>query len=211
MRALLVALFVLGAACGPPAPAGASAGPVSNNAPADPEPADTLALVLVVDRSGSMTGMKMDATREAARHLATILPIDAELALIAFDSESTVLVPLTRDPQVIADGIARLDAGGGTNFNSGLVAAHELLVASRAATKHVIFLSDGEAPSAGVVEATTSLREGGATVTAIAIPQADENLLGLIAKAGDGRLISLRDVGRLAETLELELRTVTGR
>jgi Ca-activated chloride channel homolog len=211
MRNALVVGLVALAACGQPAPAAAPAAPVANTAPADPEPVPSLAVVVVVDRSGSMQGMKLETTREAIRHLASVLPADAELGVIAFDTEPIVLVPLTTDPQLIASGLHRLEAGGGTNFYSGLVAGGELVATSSATVRHVIFLSDGEAPSQGVEDAARAIRASGATVSTVGIPEADQQLLDLIAQRGGGRAISLPDVGGLSFALEHELDYVIGR
>ena len=205
----MVGLVVLGA-CGTPAP-GAPPGPLANTTAAPAAPDVQLALVMVVDRSGSMQGMKLETTREAIRHLASVLPADAELGVIAFDTEPTVLVPLTTDPQLIASGLDRLEAGGGTNFYSGLVAGGELVATSSATVRHVIFLSDGEAPSQGVEDAARAIRDSGATVSTVGIPEADQQLLDRIAQVGGGRALSLPDVAALSQALEHELGYVIGR
>jgi Mg-chelatase subunit ChlD len=210
-NALLVGVAVLGA-CGSPAPAAAPAEPLSNMVAATPVDPSSVALVFVIDRSGSMQGPRMAATREAIGRIAAGLPEQAEFGLIAFDSAATVLVPLTRagDRDAIAAGVGTLEAGGGTHYLPGLVSARELLAGSAAAHKHVIFLSDGEAAYEGVVEAAASLRADGATVSTVAVPGADERLLAMIADAGGGRPIVVDDVARLATALEAEVAEVTG-
>jgi Ca-activated chloride channel homolog len=208
-NALVVGLVVLGA-CGSPAPAPALA-PVSNTTAAPAEPGAPLALVLVVDRSGSMTGMKLDETRHAAAELAAKLPAGSEFGLIAFDTTPLVLVQLTTDADAIALGIERLEAGGGTVFLPALISAREMLAGSAAERKHVIFLSDGQAAYEGVEDAARALRDDGATVTTVGIPEADQQLLDLIAQRGGGRAIALPDIGGLSFALAHELEYVIGR
>jgi hypothetical protein len=52
----------------------------------------TLALALVIDKSGSMAGPKMDLTKEAARATAEALPPADQIAVIVFDSASNPVV-----------------------------------------------------------------------------------------------------------------------
>ena len=52
----------------------------------------------------------------------------------------------------ISNDIARLQSGGGTNIYPGLKEAFEILQGINAKVKHVILLSDGEAPTDGIAE-----------------------------------------------------------
>jgi Mg-chelatase subunit ChlD len=208
MRNALVAGLVVLWACGTPAPAAA---PVSNTAAAPPVDDTSLALVIVVDRSGSMMGAKMEGVRDGVGRIAAGLPAGTELAVIAFDTTPVVVVPLTADREVIATGVAGLEVGGGTQFLPALVAARELLGASSAPRKHVVFLSDGEAAYDGVEDAARALAAGGATVSTIAVPGADRLLLERIAAAGGGRAIVVDDATTVAGVLAAEVDRVTAR
>ncbi|MCC6224148.1 MAG: VWA domain-containing protein [Thermoleophilia bacterium] len=53
-----------------------------------------LALALVVDRSGSMAGEKLEVARRCADWLVGRLRATDELALVAYDDEVRVLAPL---------------------------------------------------------------------------------------------------------------------
>ena len=52
-----------------------------------------VALVLVIDRSGSMQGPKLEAAKESARATAEVLSPNDYIAVVAFDSEAQVLRP----------------------------------------------------------------------------------------------------------------------
>ena len=54
----------------------------------------TLALALVIDRSGSMSGPKMDLTKEAARGAAELLNAQDLIAVVTFDSQAQTVVRL---------------------------------------------------------------------------------------------------------------------
>ena len=60
----------------------------------------TLALALVIDRSGSMAGPKMELTKEAARATAEGLPPSDQIAVIVFDSAANPVV-ITTDKGIL--------------------------------------------------------------------------------------------------------------
>lgn len=158
-----------------------------------------VALVLVIDRSGSMQGPKLEAAKESARVTAEVLSPQDYIAVVAFDSEAQVYVKPTRasNRMRISNDIARLQSGGGTNIYPGLKEAFEILESLKAKVKHVILLSDGEAPTDGLAELVSDMRAARITVSAVGVQGADRNLLQMIAENGDGRLYMVEDIGAL--------------
>ena len=87
--------------------------------------------VLILDRSGSMTGPKMDRAREAANVLVNSLRETDSFAMIEFGSDASVLIPATTmNPTVrrrALDAIRDLVPMGGTNMSDAFdLAAAEL-------------------------------------------------------------------------------------
>jgi Ca-activated chloride channel family protein len=158
-----------------------------------------IALVLVIDRSGSMQGPKLEAAKESARVTAEVLSPNDYIAVVAFDSEAQVYVRPTRasNRMRISNDIARLQSGGGTNIFPGLKEAFEILQGTNAKVKHVILLSDGEAPSDGIAELVGDMRSSRITVSAVGVQGADRNLLSMITDTGEGRLYMVEDIGSL--------------
>jgi Ca-activated chloride channel homolog len=158
-----------------------------------------IALMLVIDRSGSMQGPKLEAAKESARVTTEVLSPNDVIGVIAFDSEAQVFVRPQRaaNKMRISADIARLQSAGGTNIYPGLREAFELLQGVNAKVKHVILLSDGEAPYDGIVDLVQDMRAARITVTAVGVTGADRNLLSLIADNGDGRLYMTDDIGAL--------------
>jgi Ca-activated chloride channel homolog len=155
-----------------------------------------LALALVIDRSGSMGGAKMDLTKQAARATAEMLPPDDQIAVIAFDSQATTVVPLQRAANRlrIATDIGRIQATGGTNILAGLREALEQLGAARAKKKHAILLSDGQSATDGIAEVVDAAAGSRITISTVGVGDGvDDGLLQLIASRGGGRYYHTRD------------------
>lgn len=158
-----------------------------------------VAVVLVLDRSGSMQGPKLEAAKESARVTAEVLSPNDYIAVVAFDSEAQVYVRPQRaaNRMRISAEISRLQSGGGTNIYPGLKEAFEILQGVNAKVKHVILMTDGEAPSDGIPELVQDMRGARITVSCVGVQGADRNLLSMIADNGDGRLYMVEDIGAL--------------
>lgn len=152
------------------------------------------ALVLIIDKSGSMSrDNKLAYAKAAARTVTKTLKDDDLLSVIGFDSQPFVIVPLQplRDSRPYLDEmIDRLKPRGTTYLLPALKEAERDLAASGAATKHVVILTDGETggTAAQYYDLVSSMhRVGGATISTIAIgQQANLRLLDAISGYGGG-------------------------
>lgn len=106
-------------------------------------------LALVLDKSGSMSGEKLEKAKSAALHVLDRLKPDDLLSVVAYDGTVRILVPTTRvaDRRAIADAILGLRAGGSTalfaGVSKGVGEVRRLL--RRDQVNRVILLSDGQA------------------------------------------------------------------
>jgi Ca-activated chloride channel homolog len=118
-----------------------------------------LDLVLLIDRSHSMRGRKLELAKSAAMASLDLLDKDHRLAVVAFDSLPHDVVPLARvgSKRRAEDLIRSMISSGQTNIYNGLAHALRLLEGSKAKTKHIILLSDGNsAPPSGNTEKSSS-------------------------------------------------------
>jgi len=182
---------------------------VGLTAGAAPKKHEPGALVLILDRSGSMQGVKLDATKEAARVAVEMLDPTDQVAIVVFDSEATVHVPLQPAANKTRIGweVAKLTAGGGTAFLPALQLATSILAGAKVKVKHTILMSDGEAPADGVIEQVKKMREAKITISTVGLQGADRNLLNAISDGGVGRLYMVNDLVELPKIFAKEIST----
>jgi Ca-activated chloride channel family protein len=180
--------------------------------PTDERTEATLALALVIDRSGSMSGPKMDLTKEAARGTAQMLAPEDLISVIVFDSQAHAVVRLqaASNRQRILNDIAQIRASGGTNILPGLREAMDALVPARARKKHVIVLSDGQSPYEGIPELIDDASAAHITISAVGVGEgADQTLLQMIASRGGGRFYHTRDPASIPQIFTRETAEVS--
>ncbi|MEM6280007.1 MAG: VWA domain-containing protein, partial [Verrucomicrobiota bacterium] len=124
--------------------------PLKLKAP-DQEEMQSSALALVIDRSGSMAGQKIEICKSAAIATAELLSTDDYIGIYAFDSQVHEVVPMTKvtSTSSIANQISLLGSGGGTNIYPGMVMAREELNSVKTKIKHMIVLTDGQTSGQG--------------------------------------------------------------
>jgi len=121
-----------------------------------------------------------------------------------------VFVGLEPAAKVDKRSIDRLQAGGGTDYVPALELAQQTL-AKLKGKKHVVLLSDGEAPSDGLVERIHQMRESGITLSTIGIGDADRKLLTTMADAGNGRVYMADDLSLLTKLFVQDVATALPR
>lgn len=171
-----------------------------------------VAMVLVIDRSGSMSGLPMEMAKAAAKATADTLSGDDLLEVIAFDSSPTRVVRMTaaKHRARIQNDIARIQAGGGTEIFSALDAAYQSLTVTRARKKHVILLTDGQASHNGIRDLVQAMSAEGITVSSVGLGSGiDEGLLRMISDLGGGRLYKVMDPQALPRVFTRETEMVS--
>lgn len=150
----------------------------------------SLALMLLIDRSGSMGGQKLELAKDAARAAVELLGPEDQIGVIAFDDQPYWISQLhpAADKQYVLDRIATMVAGGGTNIYPAMREAQTALQKAVARLKHLILLTDGISAPGDFPGITAELAAQRITVSTVAVGQgADQQLLQQIARQGRGR------------------------
>ncbi|MBK0370107.1 T9SS type B sorting domain-containing protein [Flavobacterium agrisoli] len=112
----------------------------------------TTDVVLIIDNSGSMSGTKIESTKNAAKTFVTQLlnnSSEIRVAIVTINSKLTAGSPdliqnFTTNSNSLHSAIDGILARGGTNLQGGFHAARILLQSSNATNKTAILLSDGD-------------------------------------------------------------------
>lgn len=169
-----------------------------------------VAMALVIDRSGSMTGLPLAMAKEACNATLGVLDGNDLLEVIAFDSEPQRFVNMqpARYRARIERSVSTILPGGGTEIFRSLDMAYQDLAATEARRKHIILLTDGNAGSDGIYELASTAFAEGITITTVGLGGGvNGSLLAMIAEAGGGRYHEADDPSRLPRifTRETEL------
>lgn len=152
-------------------------------------------LQLVLDRSGSMAGGRLEAAIRAIDALLSRLDERDRFGLVVFDDDAQAIIPCgpLHDRGAIRHALAHLQAGTSTNLSAGL--GRGILEARRAAGDGgatLVLLSDGHA-NQGVTEhgalerLAAGARKERITISTLGIGLGyDEDLLTAIARGGAG-------------------------
>ncbi|MFC1586798.1 VWA domain-containing protein [Planctomycetota bacterium] len=171
-------------------------------------------IAIVLDKSGSMSGEKIEKAKEAA--IVALRSLDANdiISVITYDSTVQVLVPATKvsDKEVLISAINRISAGGNTalfgGVSKGAQEVRKFLQKNR--VNRIILISDGLAnvgPStpAELGGLGSSLIKEGISVTTIGLGlDYNEDLMTTLAVKSDGNHAFVEHAGDLARIFDYE-------
>lgn len=173
----------------------------------------SLALLLVIDKSGSMQGTRIEMAKEAAKAAVEVLQRNDKVGVIAFDDGYDEIVPMqsaANRVRILSD-LSRLRTSGGTNIAGALQAAYLKQLETRAAVKHIILLTDGKDDRAVSVfsDVMPGMAQDRITVTTVAVGrEADRNFLRRVADTGNGRFYWTPDPYSIPRIFSKETSTV---
>jgi len=154
-----------------------------------------VAMVLVIDKSGSMSGVPIDLARQAAKATVELLGKQDQIGVVAFDGQPFVVCDMRSviESEYIKSAIDTLASGGGTSMYPGMSTAYQMLDTANAKIKHVIILTDGRSSQGDFMGLASEMANAGITISTVALGDADKQLLSSIAEVGRGRYYETTD------------------
>ena len=175
-------------------------------------------LAIVLDRSGSMEGAKLEKARQAAAMAVDKLNDDDIFSLVTYDTETDLLIPPERvgnhdHREDIKARIHRIQSGGSTALHAGVVLGAKQVrrFFDKERVNRVILLSDG---LANVGPSSTSelarlgheLRNDGISVSTIGLgDDYNEDLMTALAEASHANYYYVKDAEKLPGIFAEEL------
>jgi len=177
----------------------------------DRERSPDVAMVAVVDKSGSMADChctgdnrdtatsgqrgfeKVDIAREAILRAAEALAPNDQLGVVAFDENAHWAVrtaPINFDDLQAGLGFR---ADGQTNIYAGLKAAYDDLVDNPAKLRHIILITDGWSQSGAYDDLLRDMKQAGITLSTIGTGGGSAHILKRLAEESGGRYYDAAD------------------
>jgi Mg-chelatase subunit ChlD len=189
-----------------------------------------LALVFVIDKSGSMDAChcaspdrgsaqigsvgtrKVDIAKEAVAQAAALLSSRDHIGVVSFDSRAFQTLPATQGASVsgVIDAMADVEPRGSTNVRAGLLEAQEMLNNVDARIKHMVLLTDGWGSGGDNADLAQQLRDQGITLTVVAAGSGSADFLERLAIAGGGRYYPAQDMAEVPQIFVQETITTVG-
>jgi len=180
---------------------------------APPRTQDGTTVVLIIDKSSSMEGRKMELARLAAIGVVENLrPIDS-VGVLIFDNTYEWAVPIRRATD--RNGIKRLIAGiqpeGGTQIAPALREAYTRVLPEDAVYRHIVLLTDGISEEGDSMTTAGEAKRNRVTISTVGLGlDVNRAFLNKVALGADGKSYFLDDPAGLEQLLLRDVEEHTG-
>ena len=170
-------------------------------------------MVLIIDKSSSMEGRKIELARLAAIGVVDNLrPIDT-VGVLIFDNSFQWAVPIRKAEDRVA--IKRLIAGitpdGGTQIAPALTEAYQRILPQTAVYKHIVLLTDGISEEGDSMNLTKEALANHVTISTVGLGQdVNRAFLEKVASSAEGKSYFLNDPSGLEQILLRDVEEHTG-
>lgn len=180
---------------------------------APPRSPEGTAVVLIIDKSSSMEGKKIELARLAALGVVDNLrPID-QVGVLIFDNSFQWAVPVRRaeDKSLIKRLISGITPDGGTQIAPALSEAYHRIMPVKATFKHIVLLTDGISEEGDSLDLSKDANEQHVTISTVGLGQdVNRAYLEKIAALAGGKSYFLSDPSGLEQILLRDVMEHTG-
>jgi Mg-chelatase subunit ChlD len=180
---------------------------------APPRSPEGTCVVLIVDKSSSMEGKKMELARIAAIGVVENLrPIDL-VGVLIFDNSFQWAVPIRRaeDRPLIKRLIAGITPDGGTQIAPALAESHKRIIPVLATFKHIVLLTDGISEEGDSIAVSKEAAMKQITISTVGLGQdVNRAYLEKVAQFAKGKSYFLSDPSGLEQILLRDVMEHTG-
>ena len=180
---------------------------------APPRTPEGTAVVLVVDKSSSMEGKKMQLARQSALGVVENLRSIDSVGVLAFDNSFEWAVPLQRNdfPEETKRLISMIVADGGTQIAPALSEAFRLIKPQEAVYKHILLLTDGISEEGDSIALAREAALNEVTISTIGLGQdVNRSYLERVARSAEGQSYFLLDISALEQIVLKDVMEHTG-
>jgi uncharacterized membrane protein/uncharacterized protein YegL len=180
---------------------------------APPRSPEGTCVVLIIDKSSSMEGRKMELARLAAIGVIDNLrPIDL-IGVLIFDNSFQWAVPIRKaeDRALIKRLVAGITPDGGTQIAPALAEAYRKTVVAKATYKHVVLLTDGISEEGDSMTVSREAAQQRVTISTVGLGQdVNRAYLEKVASFSKGKSYFLVDPSGLEQILIRDVMEHTG-
>jgi len=180
---------------------------------APPRSPEGTAVVLIIDKSSSMEGRKIELARLAAIGVVENLrPIDS-VGVLIFDNSFQWAVPVRKaeDRAMIKKLISGITPDGGTQIAPALTEAYQKILPQTAVYKHIVLLTDGISEEGDSMALTREALANHVTISTVGLGQdVNRAFLEKVATSAEGKSYFLNDPSGLEQILLRDVEEHTG-
>ena len=178
-----------------------------------PQSQEGTAVVLIIDKSSSMEGPKMEMARSASTGVvANLRPID-QVGILIFDNSHRWVVPIRKadDPRGLAALIAGITPDGGTQIAPALTEAYQKILPVEATYRHILLLTDGISEEGNSYAIAKDAKAQRVTISTIGLgADVHREYLEMIASLAEGKFYFLKDPSGLEQIVLRDVMEHTG-
>jgi Ca-activated chloride channel family protein len=180
---------------------------------APPRSPEGTAVVLIIDKSSSMEGKKIELARTAAIGVVENLKPDDYVGVLMFDNSFQWAVPIRKaeDKSLIKRLISGITPDGGTQIAPALNESYRRIVSLNSTYKHVVLLTDGISEEGDSLNLSREAANNKVTISTVGLGQdVNRAYLERIATNAKGKSYFLNDPAGLEQILLKDVKEHTG-